>query len=304
MKKTFFAFLILGLASMACGSFSSPEIVKAPVTQAASTVASALTADQVKNAKYQLVAEDSHPTVQLADGTYQSTADVSSPHYMSINLAPQMAFGDLNSDGAGDAAVLLAENYGGSGVFVSLIAMLDQNGQPVQVASELIDDRPKINSVSIQNGEIFLDATIHGTNDPMCCATLSTQRTYKLSAGKLILTSFVSRTADGSKRAITISHPSNGDSFMNSWPLTVTGNVTIAPFENTLAYAIFDANNNQVDKGSLMVKSLQPGGPGFFSLPVDLSKIKVPGPVRIEVEDLSAADGSILALGSVTVNVK
>ncbi len=100
----------------------------------------------------------------------KDTTDVSSPNYMSVNLASQMAFGDLNGDGAGDAAVLLAENYGGSGVFVSVIAMLNQNGQPVQAASELIDDRPIINGLSIQNGQIFLDATVHGPNDPGCCA--------------------------------------------------------------------------------------------------------------------------------------
>ena len=95
-----------------------------------------MTPDQVKNAKYQLVIQDAHPIVQLTNGAYQSsTTDVSSPNYMSINLASQMAFGDLNGDGAGDAAVLLAENYGGSGVFVSVVAMLNQNGQPVQAAS-------------------------------------------------------------------------------------------------------------------------------------------------------------------------
>ena len=309
MKKPWLAFLILGLTALACGLFSSPEVVKIPVTQIVPTIPpttaiSALTPDQVKNAKYQLVIQDAHPIVQLTNGAYQSTTDVSSPNFMSVNLASQMAFGDLNGDGAGDAAVLLAENYGGSGVFVSLIAILNQNGQAVQAASELIDDRPIINSLSIQNGQIFLDATIHGANDPGCCAAQSTQRTYQLAAEKLVLTSFVTKTPDGGERTITISHPSNGDTFMNSRPLTVTGNITIAPFENTLAYSIFDANNNQVATGSMLVQASQPGGPGFFSLPVDLSKIKAAGAVRIVVEDLSPADGSILSLGSVTVNVK
>ena len=267
MKKPWLAFLILGLTAMACGLFSPPEVVRIPITQVVPTVPpttaiSALTPDQVKNAKYQLVSRDAQPIVKLTNGAYQSTTDVSSPDFMSISLAPQMAFGDLNGDGAGDAAVLLAENYGGSGVFVSVIAMLNQNGQPVQAASDLIDDRPQINSLSIQNGQIFLDATIHGPNDPGCCAAQSTQRTYQLVAGKLVFTSFISKTPDGGERVITIDSPMNGSTV--SLPLMITGHVTIAPFENNLGYSVFDANNNQVANGSFLVKQINPEAPARF----------------------------------------
>jgi Immunoglobulin-like domain of bacterial spore germination len=307
MKKPWIASVILGFAVLACGLFSPPEVVRLPVTQVVPTIPpttaiSALTPDQVKNTKYQLVSRDARPIVQLTNGAYQNTTDVSSPNFMSISLAPQMAFGDLNGDGAGDAAVMLAENYGGTGVFVSVIAMLNQNGQPVQAASDLIDDRPIINSLSIQNGQIFLDATIHGPNDPGCCAAQSTQRSYQLVAGKLVFTSFISKTPDGGERIITVDSPTNGSTV--SWPLNVTGHVAIAPFENSLAYSVFDANNNQLATGSFLVKAQQPGGPGTFSLPLDLSGKNVSGTMRIQIEDASPADGSIFSLGSVTVNVK
>ena len=307
MKKYWLAFMILGLTMLACGLFSPPEVVRIPVTQVVptvppTTVTSALTPEQVKNAKVQLVFQNAHPVVQLTNGAYQSTTDVSSPNFMSINLASQMAFADLNGDGAGDAAVLLAENYGGSGVFVSLIAMLNQNGQAVQAASEMIDDRPQINSLSIKNGQIFLDAIVHGPNDPGCCAAQSTQRTYQLIAGKLVFTSFITKTPDGGERVITIDSPTNGS--MVSLPLTVAGHVTIAPFENNLVYSVFDANNHQVASGSFLVKADQPGGPGTFSLPLDLSGKNFSGALRIQIEDASPADGSILSLGSVIVNVK
>jgi len=307
MKKHWLAFLILGLTVLACGLFSPPEVVQIPVTQIVPTVLptaviSALTPDQVKNAKYQLVSRDAQPIVQLVNGAYQSTTDVSSPDFMSINLTQQMAFGDLNGDGAGDAAVLLAENYGGSGVFVSLIAMLNQNGQPVQAASDLIDDRPQINSLSIKDGQIFLDATIHGPNDPGCCAAQSTQRTYQLAAGKLVFTSFISKTPDGGERIINIDSPTNDSTV--SLPLNIKGHITIAPFENSLVYSAFDANNNQVTSGSLLVKTDQPGGSGTFSFPLDLSGKNFSGALRIQIEDTSPADGSMLSLGSVMVNVK
>ncbi|HUI88528.1 MAG TPA: Gmad2 immunoglobulin-like domain-containing protein [Anaerolineales bacterium] len=307
MKKRWLVFLILGFAVPACGLFSSPELVKIPITQVAptlppTTAASALTPDQVKNAKYQLVVQDAHPIVQLTNGAYQNTIDVSSPNFMSIDLASPMAFGDLNGDGAGDAAVLLAENYGGSGVFVSLIAVLNQNGQALQAASDLIDDRPKINRLSITDGQIFLDATVHGPNDPGCCAAQSTQRTYRLSAGKLVFTSFITKTPDGGQRLITIDSPMEAS--MVALPLTVKGRVTIAPFENNLVYSAFDARNIQVATGSFLVQADQPGGPGTFSFPLDLSGKNFSGMMRIQIEDLSPADGSILSLGSVMVNVR
>jgi len=307
MKIHWLTFPILGLAALACGLISQPEVVKIPPTQTApttppTTVASALTPDQVKNAKYQLVVQDAHSVVQLTNGAYQSTTDVSSPNFMSINLASQMAFGDLDGNGAGDAAVLLAENYGGSGVFVSLIAILNQNGQPTQTASELIDDRPIINGLSIKDGQIFLDATVHGPNDPGCCAAQGTQRTYQLVAGKLVFTSYVTKTPDGGERIITIDSPTSESTV--SLPLTITGHVTIAPFENNLFYVVFDANNNEITKGSFLIHADQPGGPGTFSLPIDLSGKNVSGMLRIQIEDASPADGTMLSLGSVMVNVK
>ena len=314
MKRLFFL-SILGFVVLACSGLTlpapSPNVESATATLGVSTPAPtqlnvpALTVDQLVNASYHLEARDDHPTVQLTKGEYQSaTTDPASVDYAVVKIVEPVALGDLNGDGLGDGAVLLAENYGGSGVFVSLIVMLNQGGQPIQVASELIDDRPIINVLSIQDGQIFLDATIHGINDPMCCATFSTRRTYRYQAGHLIMTSFSSKTPNGSERVISISHPADGDSFLDSWPLTLTGNVTVAPFENTLGYKIFDADNNQVETGSLMVQASQLGGPGSFSLPLDLSRIGTSGPARVQIEDLSPADGSLLALGSVRINIK
>ncbi len=306
MKKLFWI-LIFGLTALACSLISSPastpDLGPAPVTQAAPTPSiSALTADQLKNAQYQLVFHDSHKTVQLTDGVYQNGSDPASPDFIDVRLAEQMAFGDLNGDGVGDAAVLLAENYGGTGVFVSVVAVLNQNGQPVQAAAEMVDDRPQINSLSIQNGQIYLDAVIHGPNDPGCCAAQPIKESFRFVAGKLVFTSIITKTANGLDRVVTIDSPADGSSA--SWPLTVTGKVTIAPFENNLLYVVFDANNNEVTHGSFLVNADQPGGPGTFSLPLDLSGAGVTGSIRIQIEDSSPADGSILALGSVTVNIK
>ncbi len=267
--------------------------------QPATATVPALTADELKNAAYQLVASDSHPTIKLENGAYLKGTDPASTDYASIKLADPMAFGDLNGDGASDAAVLLAENYGGSGVFVSLIAMLNQNGRPVQAASELVDDRPILNSISIQDGQIFLDVTVHGPNDPACCAAQRNKRVYTYEAGRLVLTRLSMTMPNQQERSSAIDSPSEGAEL--SWPLMVKGHFTIAPFENNLVYAVYDMNHRQIAVGPLMVDSSQPGGPGTFSLALDLSDHAVSGPLRIQVEDTSAADGTILALDSVKV---
>ena len=307
--KRLLAFLTLGMITLACSLTSAPASPvgpsPAPVIQASPTPAPtsipALTIDQVDNAQYQLVFQDSHKTVQLTNGVYKNGNDPASPDFADVTLIEQMAFGDLNGDGLGDAAVLLAENYGGTGVFVSVVAMINQNGKPVQAAAEMLDDRPMINSISIKDGQIYLDATIHGPNDPGCCAAQPIKNVYRLVGGKLVFTSIVTKTANGLERVITIDSPADGSSA--SWPLTITGKVTIAPFENNLLYVVFDANNNQLKQGSFLVNSAQPGSPGTFSLPLDLGA-GVTGLIRIQIEDSSPADGSILALGSVTVNIK
>jgi hypothetical protein len=305
--------LMIALATLACSVFSTPmpgsgASIPSGNTETTATLATvtpvipALTLDQLKNTAYQLVAQDSHKTVQLVNGAYQNGSDPASPDYASITLAQPMAFGDLNGDGVSDAAVLLAENYGGTGVFVSVIAMLNQNGKPVQAAGELVDDRPVINSITIKDEQILLDVTVHGPNDPGCCAAQPNKRVYRYEAGRLVLTGLSMTTPDHHERIITIDTPAEGS--IVSWPLTVTGSFTIAPFENNLVYSVFDINHNQISQGPLLVNAQQPGGPGTFSLPLDLSKSSVKGPLRIQVEDLSAADGAILALASVKVNVK
>lgn len=295
---------------LACSITSSPASPAgpspAPVIQASPTPAltsvPALTVDQLKNASYQLVFQDSHKTIQLTNGIYQNGSDPASPDYADVTLVGEMAFGDLNGDGIDDAAVLLAENYGGTGVFVSVVAMINQNGKAVQASAEMIDDRPMINSISIKDGQIFLDATVHGPNDPGCCAAQPVKQVYRFVGGKLVFTSISMKTANGLERIITIDSPVDGSSA--SWPLTITGKVTIAPFENNLLYVVFDANNNQLKQGPFLVNADQPGSPGTFSLPLDLSSSGVSGPIRIQIEDSSPADGSILALGSVAVNIK
>ena len=97
-----------------------------------------------------------------------------------------MAYGDLNGDGMEDAAVLLAESSGGSGTFISVAAVVNQDGQPVNAGTAPVGDRPQLKSLAIQNGQIVMEIVTQGPDDPMCCPTLKVRKTYSLQDGRLV----------------------------------------------------------------------------------------------------------------------
>lgn len=269
----------------------------APTLPTTSAAASGLNVDILKNLTF--TGPVYGKTFKLLLGKYEAG---SGADYLRADLLDPIAFGDLNGDGKPDAAVLLAENGGGTGVFVSLITLLDQNGAPLQNGSVLVDDRPKINSIKIQDGKIVLDAVIHGGQDAMCCPSLPVTETYALSKSGLVLRKLESITPNGMQRAITITNPKDGDIVSGSVPLQ--GSVTIAPFENNLVYRIIDQQGNKLAEGPVMVKADGLGGPGTFNTTIDLSKIPPGLLVRLELVDQSAADGSTLAMDSVELMIK
>jgi hypothetical protein len=254
-----------------------------------------LTPDQLKN--YAFLAPQYQRVASLNDGTFETGtgADI-----FSASLLPEVAFGDLNGDGVDDAAVLLTENGGGTGVFVSLIAVLNENGSPMQAATTFIDDRPKIDSLTISDGHIILGAIIHSISDAMADPTFKVTETYQMpSKGltNLILTHFISYTPDGAERSINMESPKNGDQISGS--VQVNGSMPISPFENTLAYRIYDASGKDLASGPFMVNSDGLGGPATLDGSIDISSLPKGISIRLVLIDISMADGSTLALDSV-----
>ncbi len=251
----------------------------------------------------QLVSNDKHPTVKLVNGEYHA-GTAGSSDYADVLVVPDfIALGDINGDGQGDAAILLSENYGGSGVFVSLIPILNQGGQPVQAGSGArIDDRPKMTALQIQDGRINFTGSIHGPNDPMCCAAQGVVESYGLTKAGLQLLRFASDTPNGQRRTITIESPTNG-STVKAGPVQVKGSYTVSPFENTLVYQVTDQTGKELSSGPITVQG-QMGQPGTFDASIDLSTVPAGVLVTISISDKSAADGSILAMDSVEVLIQ
>jgi hypothetical protein len=188
-------------------------------------------------------------------------------------------------------------------VFVSVVALINQGGQPEAVATALVDDRAMVNDLAIKDGLILLNATIHGTNDPACCPSLATTRTYRLIENALVLSRYTTKTPGGMERAITIEAPANASEI--SGTVTIQGSVTVAPFENNLSYSVFpQSGSDLLAQSGFLIKADTMGGPGTFDLVVDLSKITFKGPIRIQISDLSPADGSFLAMNTLYLVLK
>lgn len=276
---------------------AAPEATAAP---ARPTILPAEVAE-IRNAPYQLGATESLQVFQLTDGKFvQGTRG--NDNYLSINVTDFAAVGDLNTDGTQEVAALVAENYGGTGTFVFLAVYASIDGKLVFQTSVMVDDRPQLNALSIKDGEIFLDAVVHGTEDSMCCPTLKTIRHYRLSGNQLEMTDFGTFTPQGKPRTITITSPGPGEEVFTSVPLK--GSVEIAPFENNLDYRIYDTGGVELAAGSITVSAPEAGGPGTFDMIVPLGRILSGAVIRIEVQEISAADGSLLAMNSVELVVK
>jgi heat shock protein HslJ len=149
--------------------------------------ASGLTLAVLKNATYHGIYDD---PVQLTDGAYEGEPFVEGGAARpTVTFIDFYAFGDLNGDGLDDAAVFLAENSGGSGVFGYLAAVVDKEGQPVNVGTQLVGDRTQLKEVTVKNGQIVLNMITQGPNDPFCCPTLEVLQTFELQGEALVLVS-------------------------------------------------------------------------------------------------------------------
>ncbi len=145
-----------------------------------------LTLEVLKNAEY--YCEACMGWVKLQGGYYSEEREESGMLFIRETWIAEdiVVYGDLNSDGREDAAVIIVSNFGGSGVFVELAVMINDKGNPLYLDSEILGDRIIINSITIESGEIILDIVIQGPDDALCCPTFEKIVRYKILENKLV----------------------------------------------------------------------------------------------------------------------
>jgi hypothetical protein len=86
--------------------------------------------------------------------------------------------------------------------------------------------------------------------------------------------------------------------------VVLSGNTSVGPFENTLVYRIYDRFGEAVAEKGFMVQNSGIGEPSTFSLPLDFGALGLGGRIRVEISEISMADGSILMLDSIYLTVE
>lgn len=279
------------------GALTPPPALAATQTMptlGATATIEVMSVEGLKNMPYVLPV--SGRNVILIDGAYEGG---SGGDYVLANLGQEIAFGDLDGDGLEDAAVTLAENMGGSGVFVSLVTVFHGDGVRLQGAHMMLGDRVIVSALDIQEGQIEVSLLRHAEDDPLCCPTIAARQRYIVTPGGLILTHVVSLTRSGEEIEISIEEPQPEETLPAV--MQVKGSVTIAPFENTLVYRLQDEAGALLAEGALMVRSEDLGAPGTFDATVDLSSVQPGSSFWLTVNDLSMVDGAIVAMDAVAL---
>ena len=158
-------------------------------------------------------------------------------------------------------------------------------------------------------GERVLTATYrrYQPSDPLCCPSASTSVSFRVdrgAAGPLLVPESARTTPTGAGQSpqvapmqeIMIDEP-RGDQALGS-PIKVRGRTAVYPFEGTLGYRLFGPQGELLARGPLMVQG-EYGQPSTFefdlTVPPDAS-----GQALLEVVELSAKDGTVSAIGSVS----
>jgi heat shock protein HslJ len=127
--------------------------------------------------------------VTLAGGRYEGlpfAAGGASRPTLAV-VGDLVALGDLDGAAGDEAAVVLAENSGGSGEMVYLSAIALRGGTAVSVATVAVGDRTRIVSFGLGGRQILLEVVEGGPGDPACCPTQVARKTYALEDGALRL---------------------------------------------------------------------------------------------------------------------
>ena len=241
----------------------------------------------------------------LVDGRYSEEAAPGSASELTVQMGYH-AFGELNGDDLEDAAVILISDPGGSGTFFDLVTVSSGNGDFTASEPVYLGDRIQVENIEIKDGQIELIYLTQGSEDSMASPSERVLRVYTLQGGLLHLEK---TEALGSGFEIPVDTgmvltldelPAN--SFEVPVTLILSGTVSQMPFEKTLNYRIYDETDKLIMVSYIMVDG-EYGESGTFKVEIPFGE-EAAGSYTIEVVDISAATGEVIASDQVKVETK
>lgn len=179
-----FALAVLFPITSACQvEQASPIVVLTDTPAVAASPSVPLTEQTLENLEYHGIYDQA---VKLTSGEYTGPPYVEGGASRPVVSLITLANGDLDQDGIPDAVVVLAENSGGSGTFIYLAAVLNENGDPVNTSTILLRDRVQVQSLRVADDQIVVTVLTHAPEDPLCCPTQQGTMKYRLNAGQLV----------------------------------------------------------------------------------------------------------------------
>jgi peptidoglycan/xylan/chitin deacetylase (PgdA/CDA1 family) len=153
--------------------------------------ASALTWQQLKNATYLFPEDWGGPPdglLPMEDGTFTYAPIPGAASVENYFLYRGVAFGDIDGDGAEDAAVVLIHSPAGTGVFYHLSLVRNASGEPDPLAPVFLGDRIIVEKVQVTAGEVSLLFRTYRDEEPFgSTPTLQVAHRYGLSEHTLEL---------------------------------------------------------------------------------------------------------------------
>ena len=247
-----------------------------------------LTLEQLRNGEYRLpLLGDEETPIRFDDGQGSIRFGEGATEQVHAGLDDDIvAFGDLDDDGIADAVVVVYINYGGTGTFIRLVAVLDRDGAPVQAGRVLLGDRVSVESMTISSGEISVNMFTHGPGDGLCCPSLNVTRKFRLQAGRIASSQF-----------LVLEAPLPGQTVASG--VEVRGRTSTLPASGGLTYLVYDARGGVIGMGRIPVTA-ELDQSGAFAEPIEFNS-GAGGPGRIEVIDEHWTESSALARTAVQV---
>ena len=166
--------IALGLAG--CGERAPQERLKPPGPPPTPTL------EQVKTATISGVFDQA---ITLAGGKYEGQPI--EPGAASVPTAalwePTFHTADLDGVIGSEALAMLSSNAGGSGEFVYLAVFGMRDGALANVATVPVGDRVRLQNLWLERGKVIMDVIEAGPNDPACCPTQVSRKTFGFDSG-------------------------------------------------------------------------------------------------------------------------